>query len=104
MKQRQVLGVSYGANLKLYFGCLLRIMIIIITDIVHTCFESVLRAKQLYQSISGEILPNFYVKNSFLAQKLTKLEHFKEIPENFILKCLKIQQQKNIFKCLFFIL
>ena len=37
-----------------------------------------------YHSISGEILPHFYVKNTFLAQKLTKLEHFKEIPENFV--------------------
>ena len=34
-----------------------------------------------YHSISGEILPHFYVKNTFLAQKLKKLEHFKEIPE-----------------------
>ena len=43
-----------------------------------------------YHSISGEILPHFYVKNTFLAQKLTKLEHFKEIPENLIEKSLKI--------------
>ena len=39
-----------------------------------------------YHSIYGEILPHFCVKNTFLAQKLTKLEHFKEIPENFIEK------------------
>ena len=32
-----------------------------------------------YHSISGEILPHFYVKNTFLAQKLTKLGSFKEI-------------------------
>ena len=38
-----------------------------------------------YHSISGEILPCFYVKNTFLAQKLTKLEHFKEIPESWSL-------------------
>ena len=31
-----------------------------------------------YHSLSGEILPHFYVKNIFLAQKLTKLEQFKE--------------------------
>ena len=37
-----------------------------------------------YHSISGEILPHFYVKNTFLPQKLTKLEHFKEIHENFV--------------------
>ena len=45
-------------------------------------------AKQASQthshSISGEILPHFYVKKTFIAQKLTKLEHFKEIPENFV--------------------
>ena len=31
-----------------------------------------------YHSISGEIIPHFYVKNTFLAQKLTKLEQFIE--------------------------
>ena len=31
-----------------------------------------------YHSIAGEILPHFYEKNTFLAQKLTMLEHFKE--------------------------
>ena len=45
-----------------------------------------------YHSISGEILPQFYVKHTFLTQKLTKLEHFKEIPENLIEKYLKIQK------------
>ena len=45
-----------------------------------------------YRSNSGEILPHFYVNNTFLAQKLTKLEHFKEIAENFIEKSLKIQK------------
>ena len=39
-----------------------------------------------YHSISGDILPHFYVKNTFLAQKQTKLEHFKEIPEHLIKK------------------
>ena len=43
-------------------------------------------------SISGEILPHFYVKNTFLAQKLTKLEHFKETHENLIEKSLEIQK------------
>ena len=42
-----------------------------------------------YHSISGEILPHFYVKNTFLAHKPTKLDHFKEIPENLIEKYLK---------------
>ena len=28
-----------------------------------------------YHSISGEILPHFYVKNIFLAQILSELEH-----------------------------
>ena len=31
-----------------------------------------------YQSSFGKILPHFYVKNIFLAQKLAKLQHFKE--------------------------
>ena len=31
-----------------------------------------------YHSFSDEILPHLYVKNVFLAQKLTKLEQFKE--------------------------
>ena len=31
-----------------------------------------------YHSLSGEVLHNFYVMNIFLAQKLTKLEQFKE--------------------------
>ena len=31
-----------------------------------------------YHSLSSKILSNFYVKNIFLAQKLTKLEQFKE--------------------------
>ena len=44
-----------------------------------------------YHSISGEILPHFYVRNTFLAQKLPKLEHIKEIPENLIEKSLKIK-------------
>ena len=48
-----------------------------------------------YHSISGEILPHFYVKNNFLAQKLTKLEHFKEIFENVIEIYLKIQKIKS---------
>ena len=43
-----------------------------------------------YHQIFGQILPHFYVKNTFLAQKLTKLEQFKEITENFIEKSLKI--------------
>ena len=43
-----------------------------------------------YHSISGEILPHFYVKNTFLAQKLTKLEHFEVIPKDFNDKSLKI--------------
>ena len=43
-------------------------------------------------SISGEILPHFYVKNTFLAQKMTKLEYFEEIPENVIEKSLNIQK------------
>ena len=33
-----------------------------------------------YQCFCGEILPHFHVKNIFLAQKLTKLQHFKENP------------------------
>ena len=37
-----------------------------------------------HHAIFGEILPHFYVNNTFLAQKLTKLEHFKEFPDNFI--------------------
>ena len=53
-------------------------------------------AKQASQthshSISGEILPHFYVKKTFIAQKLTKLEHFKEIPENIIKKSLKVRK------------
>ena len=44
-----------------------------------------------YHSICGEILTHFYVKNTFLAQKLTKLEHFEEILDNFVEKSLKIQ-------------
>ena len=51
-----------------------------------------------YQSLSGEILPHFYVKNIFLAQKLTKLEQFienlstfqKEIAKNLKNKFLNI--------------
>ena len=39
-----------------------------------------------YHPISGEILPHFDAKNTFLAQKLIKLEHFKEIPEKLIEK------------------
>ena len=31
-----------------------------------------------YHSFPGEILPHFYVKNISVAQKLRKLEHFKE--------------------------
>ena len=54
-------------------------------------------------SISGEILLHFYVKNTSLAQKLTKLDHFKEIPENVIEKSLKIKTKK-IYKCLLVIL
>ena len=48
-----------------------------------------------YHSISGENLPHFYVKNTFLAQKLTKLEHFKEILENVIETSFKIQKNKS---------
>ena len=44
-----------------------------------------------YQFNPGQILPHFYVKNTFLAQKLTKLEHFKEIPEKLVEKSLKIK-------------
>ena len=52
-----------------------------------------------YHSISVEILPHFYVKNTFLAQKLTKLKHFKEIPVNVIEKSLKIQKIKSTNVC-----
>ena len=48
-----------------------------------------------YHSISVEILPHFYVKKTFLAQKLTKLEHFKEILENVIETSFKIQKNKS---------
>ena len=53
--------------------------------------------------LSGEILPQFYVKNTFLAKKLAKLEHLKEIPENFIEKSLKIPKIKstNVFRSFF---
>ena len=33
-----------------------------------------------YHPLSCEILPHLYVKNVFLAQKLTKLEDFEENP------------------------
>ena len=56
-------------------------------------------SKTNYQSISGEILPHFCVKNTFLAQKLRKLEHFKEIAENIIEKSLKIQKIKSTNVC-----
>ena len=39
--------------------------------------------------VSGEIRPHFHVKNIFLAQKLTKWHHFKEIYE---------QKYKEIFE------
>ena len=52
-----------------------------------------------YHSIYGEILPHFYVKNNFLAQKLIKLELFKEILENVIEKSLKIQKFKSTNIC-----
>ena len=52
-----------------------------------------------YHSISSEILPHFYVKNICLAQKLTKLEHYKEIRENLIEKSLKIQKFKSTNVC-----
>ena len=52
-----------------------------------------------YHPISGEILPHFYEKNTFLPQKLTKLEHFKEIHEHFIEKSLKIQKVKSTNVC-----
>ena len=45
------------------------------------------------------ILPHFYVKNTFLAQKLTKLEHSKEIPEKVIEKSLKILKIKSTNVC-----
>ena len=48
-----------------------------------------------YHSIAGEILPHLYIKNIFLAQKLKKLKHFKEIHENVIEKSLKIQKIKK---------
>ena len=51
-------------------------------------------------SISGEILFHLYVKNTLLAQKLTKLGYFKEIPENFIDKSLKKQKIKSTNVCL----
>ena len=62
------------------------------------------QASQTYHhSISGEILPQFNVKNNFLAQKLTKIEHFKEILENVIEKSLKIQKIKYTNICWSFI-
>ena len=48
-----------------------------------------------YQSVSGEILPHFHVKNTFLAQILSELEHIhlclrlKEDPV-FLLKTLRM--------------
>ena len=50
-----------------------------------------------YHLFSSEILPHFDVKNAFLAQKLRKLEHFKEIAEHFIEKSLK-NSQNQIYK------
>ena len=38
---------------------------------------------ECYHSLSSVILPHFYVNNVFLAQKLTKLEQFKENLSNF---------------------
>ena len=35
-----------------------------------------MKIRRPYQSISLEILPHFYVKNIFLAQKLTKWQGF----------------------------
>ena len=52
-----------------------------------------------YHSIAGEILPHFYVKNNFLAQKLRKLQLSKEILENVIEKSLKIQKIKSTNVC-----
>ena len=46
-----------------------------------------------YQCFSGEILPHFYVKNIFLPQKLTKLQHFKENPSKYHYK---ISQNEKI--------
>ena len=52
-----------------------------------------------HQCFSSEILLHFHVNNICLAQKLTKLQHFKEITENLIEKSLKIQTIKSINVC-----
>ena len=71
----------------------LQLIVVKITKSCQNMLEIAGKASQThYHSNSGEILPHFYVKNTFLAQKLTKLEHFKEITENFIEKSLKIQK------------
>ena len=49
-----------------------------------------------YHSVSGEILPNFYVKNICLVQKLTNLKHFIEICEQLFEKSLKMQKIKSL--------
>ena len=49
-----------------------------------------------YHSTSGEILPNIYVKNPFLTQKLKKLQDFKYISENVIEKSQQMQRFKSI--------
>ena len=46
-----------------------------------------------YQCCCGEILSHFNVKNIFLAQKLTKLQYFKENPSK---NCYKISQNEQI--------
>ena len=71
--------------------------------ITKRCWNMLEVAGQAYQthyhSISCEILPHFYVKNIFLAQKLTKLEHFKEIPENLIEKSIKVKKKRSTTVC-----
>ena len=43
-----------------------------------------------YHSLSSKMLPHFYVKDIFLAQKLQKLEEFKENLSKFQKKLLKL--------------
>ena len=54
-------------NLILIFRCQIRALV------------AGLPRQTWYQSIHGEILSQFDVKNIFLTQKLTKWHHFKEI-------------------------
>ena len=84
----------------------LQLVVVKITKRCRNMIEVAKQASQThYHSVAGEILPHLYVKNIFLAQKLTKWHLFKEIYAQNIRKFdgKKTLIFHNFFLCLYYV-